>query len=611
MRKKVIVWMLMAVMSFVVLSPVNVNAEELRIAGETKPQALSSGLTSGVLMKDGSLWMWGSNEYGQVGDGTMTDRATPTKIMDNVKSAELSGVSSAAIKEDGSLWMWGFNEFGRVGDGTITNKKAPVKVLENVKTVALSDYHSAAIKEDGSLWMWGFNEYGILGDGTRTDKVIPVKIMDHVKNVIINDFCSAAIKEDGSLWMWGSNEYGQLGDGTKTDKLSPVKIMDHVKSVSLGMCYSAAVKEDGSLWMWGSNEYGQFGDGTTIDKITPVKVMDHVKAVIAFVEDTAILKEDGSLWECGVLSYTWNEQTEETIPVITAVPEKYMDQVQKIMIVEGGAYGVIKEDGSLWKFDSYLAVEDDGTYEYYNIPYKLLDYVQSVGAAGDIAVTTDGSVWTWGASNYGQLGDGRYGDDVWQDMPKKIMNGDGGKAFTDVSSSDWYYRYVNYVSANELMTGLDGDHFGPGQSLARAQFAVILYRMNGTPKVNYVSKFPDVMQNMWYTDAILWANSTGVVTGYENTGLFGTGDNITREQMAVMMYRYAGYKQYNTDTQAKLNAFTDVASVSGYAADAMRWAVGNGIITGKDNGRKLDPQGSASRAECATIMMRFIEKYGR
>ena len=182
--------------------------------------------------------------------------------------------------------------------------------------------------------------------------------------------------------------------------------------------------------------------------------------------------------------------------------------------------------------------------------------------------------------------------------------------FHDVGSIDWFYESVRYVYDNELMTGLNETTFGPYENLARAQFAVILHRMNGSPDIEYTNKFPDVADNQWYTDAILWANEAGVVGGYTDTGKFGPGDNINREQMAVMMYRYANYLGYDTSARADISKYTDAGNVNEFAKEAMSWAVGEGIITGKYNETQLDPQGNASRAECATIIMRFMENGG-
>lgn len=191
------------------------------------------------------------------------------------------------------------------------------------------------------------------------------------------------------------------------------------------------------------------------------------------------------------------------------------------------------------------------------------------------------------------------------------VQGDMGPVpFLDVSPNAWYYDSVVYVLHNWLMKGLDSLTFGPADNLARAQFAVILHRMNDEPQVEYKATFKDVADGQWYTNAILWAADTGVVTGYSN-GNFGPSDLINREQMAVMMYRYANYRGYDTSLKADFSQYQDASYVSDYAREAMQWAVGNGIITGTDNGTRLNPQGNANRAECATIIMRFVEKYGK
>ncbi len=177
--------------------------------------------------------------------------------------------------------------------------------------------------------------------------------------------------------------------------------------------------------------------------------------------------------------------------------------------------------------------------------------------------------------------------------------------FTDVDENAWYYPYIETVYYNQLMTGMNKKQFGPNQSLARAQFATILYRFSDSPDVTYQNKFADVPDGQWYTKPVLWANAAGIVNGYTSTGLFGPGDNITREQMAVMMYRYAGYLGLDTSKRGGLSDYKDHAFVSAFAKKAMEWAVTNGIITGKDNGTRLDPQGLATRAETAAIITRF------
>ncbi len=564
----------------------------------------------GVIKEDGSLWMWGSDYYGQIGDGMWSaeDRLTPVKVLDNVKAMGFSYSYSAALKEDGSLWMWGCNRYGQLGDGTTENRLAPIKVLENVKEFRLRREYSSyevtgALKEDGSLWMWGSNQYGQIGDGTWTagNMSVPVKILENVKKFDFDEEYCGALKEDGSLWMWGSNWYGQIGDRTTKNRNTPVKIMEDVKEVCLSGFHSAVIAEDGSLWMWGRNQYGELGDGTTEDRNTPVKIMEEVKEVSLGSHHSAAIKEDGSLWMWG---HNANGQLGDGTEEDRNTPVRIIEDVKEVCL--GGYHSaVIAEDGSLWMWGNNFRCQiGDGTEEDRNTPVRIMEGVKEVclGVYHNAAIAEDGSLWMWGGNLKGQIGDGTEGDrcNPVQILPKV--------PFEDIKADDWYYDSVTYVNRKGLMTGLNATTFAPEQPLARAQFAVILHRINGEPKMEYTDRFKDVPEGEWYTDAVLWAASNGIVNGYDDTGLFGTADNINREQMAVMMYRYAKYKGYDISKQADFSRFTDAASVSGFASDAMKWAVGNEIITGK-NGTMLDPQGNAIRAECATIIMRFVKKY--
>ena len=186
----------------------------------------------------------------------------------------------------------------------------------------------------------------------------------------------------------------------------------------------------------------------------------------------------------------------------------------------------------------------------------------------------------------------------------------------DEAAGDWYYNAVYYNFDRGIMNGVNETHFEPMSKLARAQFAIILHNMEDKPVVSYEAKFKDVEAGKWYTSAILWASSKEIVTGYtDGSETFGWGDRILREQMAVMMYRYAkNFKKYDVSVSADYSKFADAAQVDGYAGEAMAWATGTGIITGKDLDRdgtpeSIDPLGDASRAECAIIIQRFLEKY--
>ncbi len=189
--------------------------------------------------------------------------------------------------------------------------------------------------------------------------------------------------------------------------------------------------------------------------------------------------------------------------------------------------------------------------------------------------------------------------------------------FVDVPEDAWFFDTVYYNFFAGTMKGKDKTHFAPMEGIVRAQFAVILHRLSGTPDAAYTPKFPDVQDNIWYTDAIMWASSedVGVVTGYTDEGVFKPAKDISREEMAVMMYRYAKLiGTGDTDKRADLSSFKDASNVSGFAKDAMEWAVATGLITGiTEEGNTtptlLNPQGTSMRAQCAAVIQRFIEAY--
>ena len=184
-------------------------------------------------------------------------------------------------------------------------------------------------------------------------------------------------------------------------------------------------------------------------------------------------------------------------------------------------------------------------------------------------------------------------------------------AFIDVvvDPNNWIYQAAKFVYDRDIMTGMDkeGKYFNPAGVLSRGQFATIIYRVAGEPPTTYAPVFPDVNYSDWFAAPSVWANKNGVITGYAS-GLFGPGDDITREQMALIMYRYAQKCGYDTGNKSSLSGFIDAYRVSSWAEEAMQWAVGNKIITGTTS-TTLEPQGQASRAQAATIIMRFMELY--
>ncbi|CAM4494770.1 RCC1 domain-containing protein [Corallococcus exiguus] len=281
--------------------------------------AIAAGRVHGLALKaDGSLWVWGTNNSGQLGDGTYTSRLTPVRLqgVGNVAAFDSTYEHTLVLKQDGTVWAWGYNKSGQLGDGTtVTDRNAPVQVqgLTGITAIAAGYHHSLALKQDGTVWAWGNNADGQLGDGTNTNRLVPVQVtgLSDIQAVSTSLFHSLALKRDGTVWAWGENFYGQLGDGTKQPRTLPVKVLSltGVTSVSAGELHSLALKADGTLWSWGWNAYSQHGDGTSLPTIrdSPGKVpgLTGAKAILARRHSSFALLPGNEVWGWG---YNENDQ---------------------------------------------------------------------------------------------------------------------------------------------------------------------------------------------------------------------------------------------------------------------------------------------------------------
>ena len=262
-----------------------------------------------AIKRDGSLWAWGANYYGELGDGTQIDRNTPVQIGNetNWKQVRTCMWHTAAIKKDGTLWAWGQNDNGQVGDGTTIERHSPVQIGTDNNWVQIDCGYAQtfALKSDGTLWAWGNNTHGQLGDGTTTERHSPIKIgtATNWSKFASGHFCNFAIKSDGTLWAWGVNLYGVLGDGTTTNKTTPIQIGTGTNwsNVSCFLNYATAIKTDGTIWAWGHNEMGQLGDGTTIEKHSPNQIGTGTNwtQVACGYYHTLAIQSDGTLWSWG------------------------------------------------------------------------------------------------------------------------------------------------------------------------------------------------------------------------------------------------------------------------------------------------------------------------
>ena len=311
-----------------------------------------------AVTKSGDLYMWGKNNFGQVGNGQSgvnVYQTTPVKVLSNVASISLNSDSVAALATNGDLYCWGNNWQGRVGNGSSETQTTPVKVLSDV-VYANADRVTTAITENGDLYCWGYAEMGQVGNGMsgiEDRQTTPVKIMKNVTMVRTQHSNTAAVTTDGDLYCWGGNEWGQIGNGTLVRQVTPVKVLSNVALVNLEGVRASAITKNGDLYCWGENGTGKVGNGKSgfnqygesIVQTTPIKVLGSVAYSMFSTDYSAALTKNGDLYHWGynvvtpykVLTGVKLPGAVPSTPTLTATPT-----ASKVLV-----------DGSNVSFDAY------------------------------------------------------------------------------------------------------------------------------------------------------------------------------------------------------------------------------------------------------------------
>ena len=319
------------------------RASPTAVSGVPNLAGLADGFYHSVAFAtDGTVWTWGYNFYGELGLGAFDSvspygRNAPAQIPDftGIIAVAAGTNHSLALKADGTVWAWGWNTYGQLGDGSGANQNKPVKVsgLANVRAIAAGGIHSLALLANGSIMAWGGNTYGELGDGTTTNRPTPVQVSTGTA-IACGQYHSLAMGPDGTLYAWGSNSNGQLGDGTTVSHKTPKPIpgLTGAAFFAGGAFTSHAIKADGTVWSWGWNAYGQVGDGTTTDRSVPaqVKNLTNAVAIASGQAHCLALKADGTVWTWG-----WNAYGQAGSGTISAIAPFGNVTPQQIVSISG------------------------------------------------------------------------------------------------------------------------------------------------------------------------------------------------------------------------------------------------------------------------------------
>jgi alpha-tubulin suppressor-like RCC1 family protein len=605
------------------------SSTALKVTGLPKIVTLSVGQSHVLaIAADGSLWAWGSDFAGELGNGsTGTSSAVPAQVngITNVIAVSAGNFFSIAIKSDGTVWAWGHNDAGQLGDGTLITKTAPTQIpgFTGAIAVAAGPDHTVVLRNDGTVWAWGNNTHGQLGDGTTTSRSSPAQVpgLSGIVGIAAgqgfqSSCCfgglghSLALGSDGRVWAWGYNDRGQLGDGTTIARLAPVPVvgLSGVVSIAAGgdsTNFSLALKSDGTVWGWGDNgngdlgtdvqsvllaiqiagltnvtaiaaggghtlarrsdgtvlalgknQSGQLGNGITGDTSYPVTVTGlSTVSIVAVGHNTSMaLLSDGSVWAWGENSTGQlgnNQILNSTIPVSVLG----LTGVTDISAAFNFALA-LRADGSVWRWGSGI-----GGASASSVPVSISGLTEviaiSAGYEHAVALRSDGTVWTWGENNKGQLGTG---NNYPSQTPVQVLSG-------AVAIAAGYEHSVALMADGTIRAWGDNTYgeLGDGTQVTRNS-PVPVFGLSGVTKI--------FAHNGSHTGA-LKSDGSLWTWGSNGSGELGDGTTITRNSPVQVI-------GLSNVVQCSLGGRPDIGVVGPHSVcvrtDGSVWAWGNNVV---------------------------------
>lgn len=408
------------------------SAVPVQVPGLTGVSDISFQASSVFAVKsDGTLWGWGANTNGELGNGTTTPKAAPVRIGSLTDVRSIFGIDAVyrsvyALKNDGSVWAWGDNADGELGNGTTTDSLVPQPVpgLSGVQHITNAGDSIVALKADGTVWAWGDNRAGQLGNGSQTASHTPSQVtgLTGVQRILATDYTLHAMKSDGTVWAWGDNFYGQLGTGEYT-ALSAVPV--HVAALDTAQAVTSqntgqfasfySVKADGTVWAWGNNFSNQLGIDRARLHMSPAPIPVPgpvgVKEVrLDGLNSAFAIKVDGSLWSWGGNSsgILGNGATTPSVPAQV----QGLTDIRAVEVIEGRSAFAVRADGGVWAWGkNHTGQLGNGTLDASLRPTQVVGMndaqrVMPTGFDGVFALRTDGTLWSWGDNFRSQLGTG-------------------------------------------------------------------------------------------------------------------------------------------------------------------------------------------------------------